>query len=305
MRFRLALMALTLLAAPAAADMSQSTSSVKTVPEDTRLPGHEPDTYRFGQPYNAVRGTSPAQCEQVCDRDQGCAAWSYVPATFQLGPRCELKRSVGAQSFRPGAVSGIASRFHPVPEVIYSDGEPGSVSHVSSSGVRSAQATSTQNRSERSLMGGPTIVRTGASSLAGDAVIATPATRPAPAPTPLAATPLAIVRRPAPAPTPKPVPTTPPPQPLTPRVSTPAPTAPPQRAVPQFEMTPGQASTPAPAAVDGGVQFDPEGPLQTGRRPWTERTSTDPDYSIVDPDYIPGDEQATAGFLDGVGEGEE
>jgi hypothetical protein len=36
------------------------------------------------------------------------------------------------------------------------------------------------------------------------------------------------------------------------------------------------------------------------RRPWTERSNGDPEYAVQDMDFIPGDEQATAGFVTGI-----
>ena len=99
---------------------SAQTSVVKAgnvVPVSERLPGHEADTYRFGIAYKSLRGTTAGQCAAACNNDQNCAAWTLVPATFQMGPRCELKRNIGAQEYRPGAVSGVAKRYHPRTQV--------------------------------------------------------------------------------------------------------------------------------------------------------------------------------------------
>ncbi|MEL7231617.1 MAG: hypothetical protein AAGJ85_03825 [Pseudomonadota bacterium] len=60
----------------------------------------------------------------------------------------------------------------------------------------------------------------------------------------------------------------------------------------------------APATPSGGVQIDPPPPpIQPhNRTPWHKRTGAEPDYSVSDLDIIPGDEEATAGFVGGVPE---
>lgn len=82
-------------------------------PEDGTA-GHETDTYRYGYTYISERATTPAACEARCTSETSCNSWSTIPATFEIGPRCELKRNIGKAAFRPGAVSGVAVRFQPV-----------------------------------------------------------------------------------------------------------------------------------------------------------------------------------------------
>lgn len=55
----------------------------------------EANTYRYAQPYRSERGTSPESCAHICSSDTACAAWTLTPATFQIGPLCELKRTPG------------------------------------------------------------------------------------------------------------------------------------------------------------------------------------------------------------------
>lgn len=321
MRILSALAAIAIIASPAFADHAKVTKRA-TVPVDTRLPAHEPDTYRFGYPYNILRGTSPGQCEQMCNRDQSCAAWSFVPATFQVGPRCELKRSVGSQINRPGAVSGIAIKFHPVPQrsvqapaaqtsvrQTYRPAPQAAPRPVQTTRIMSApQPAPAQPYQMKELMGGPTTVRSGQDT--PGRITRAPAPQPAPVaaptvyagPRPLTQMPNAVTRRPAA------------PQPAQP-ATRPAP--PPARPVPQFQMVPEDEMAPAPAPVQatapvataptstGGVAISPAAPIQNRRKPWTERSNGDPDYSVGDSGFIPGDEEATAGFVDGLPEANE
>ena len=97
MRIVLPVFAVALFAAPALA--------VKPTPEaPDALAGApivaEENTYRFGYPYRSERGTTVDACALACNRDASCAAWSLTPATFKIGPRCELKRAPGAASYR-------------------------------------------------------------------------------------------------------------------------------------------------------------------------------------------------------------
>jgi hypothetical protein len=48
------------------------------------------------------------------------------------------------------------------------------------------------------------------------------------------------------------------------------------------------------------VQIYPPPPPIQPRTPGTARTHDDVIYSVVDMDFIPGDEEATAGYLDGA-----
>lgn len=71
----------------------------------------EANTYRYAQPYRSERGTSAEACAHMCSSDNVCAAWTLTPASFQTGPRCELKRTPGRTSYRPGAVSGLSAKL--------------------------------------------------------------------------------------------------------------------------------------------------------------------------------------------------
>lgn len=314
------------------------TQTVKTgaiVSQDNRLPGHEPDTYRFGIAYLSTRGTTPGQCEAACNRDTDrCAAWSLVPASFQMGPRCELKRNIGAQEYRPGAVSGIALRFQPrgpqlqeafdrrtvvpAPREVYRPApmsaprplaptvtprpqtlvRPAPTMQPSPRPVMTSPAPGGQE-----LLGGPQPVQPTAA--AHPAPVQRPAPVQGPATAPQQERPPQFQMRPAPT-TPTPAAATPQPQPR----SNPAPTrqAQPQprstqAPAPQAQPQPRPAAT-APSTSSGGVQIDPPPPqIQPRNRvPWHQRTADTPDYSVSEMDLIPGDAEATAGFIGGVPE---
>ena len=98
MRVLPVLLAAAVFAAPALAE--KPTPDAKVTVED--------NTYRFGDLYRSERGTTVEACAQMCTQESSCASWSLVPATFSLGPRCELKRNPGVASHRPGAVSGMS-----------------------------------------------------------------------------------------------------------------------------------------------------------------------------------------------------
>lgn len=370
-RFAGTFAALALFASPALGD-DYTVTKKRVVPADNRLPGHEPDTYRFGLPYNTMRGSTPGQCEVLCNRDDSCAAWSLVPATFQTGPRCELKRSIGSAEYRPGAVSGIAVKYQPsspVRQQSYS--QP---ARVTSSGQRiiAPQPSMTYRPTKPATQtAAPRPVQPVPVTRVEPRAPIRPAPRPAPVRTPAPVTRPAPVSRPAPTIRPgepvllggpkmteaerqavrdataAPRPAATAPKPVKPAASTlqtvkqpqpvarpaqssqntrvaatprPAGPPPPTQPVPQFQMSP-QTSTPAPQpaprpaptpvtqntpaqatapSATGGVQIDPPPPQVRARRPWTERSNGDPDYSVQDMDFIPGDEEATAGFVDGL-----
>ena len=87
---------------------------LKGAPIKARTDGHAPDTYRYGLMLGIAEADDADACEQACTEASYCAAWSLIPASADAGPRCELKQSIGRAISRPGAVSGIAVRFHPV-----------------------------------------------------------------------------------------------------------------------------------------------------------------------------------------------
>lgn len=73
----------------------------------------EPDTYRAANTYDSMRSAGTQACAAACAEDRRCAAWTVTPATFRLGPRCELKTSAGQGVSRPGYVSGLSGMTQP------------------------------------------------------------------------------------------------------------------------------------------------------------------------------------------------
>lgn len=330
MRILPALAALLLLSAPAFGDNHQRTSKVANVPEDNRLPGHEPDTYRFGLPYNTYRGTTPGQCEQMCNRDDSCAAWTLAPATFSMGPRCELKRSIGSSEYRPGATSGIAFKYQPTPPrrapaytpaprevrrvapppAVRQPVQP--ITTAPRTAIRAVPRpapVATVRGSGPELRGGPTPTQRVVVPVKPAPRPVTTTTRPAPTPAPAPAARPQPVQRPMPQPQ-QTAPQSPPPGP-----------PPPTRATPQFQMQPAVpqpapspqpqptqapaiATAPSQTPTSGGVQIDPPPPAIKPRRPWTERMGSETDYSVGELEFIPGDEEATAGIVTDPAAGE-
>lgn len=98
MRVMPALLAAALFVAPALAE--------KPVPDvDVTF---EPNTYRYGDLYQVDAGTSVEACALRCSTDSACASWSFIPESYELGSRCELKRNPGMASYRPGVASGMS-----------------------------------------------------------------------------------------------------------------------------------------------------------------------------------------------------
>lgn len=122
MRILLSSLAAALIAAPAMATkptpevLYGGPSETAAETSATQKVFVEDNTYRFAQPYRSERGTTAEACAYVCSSDRNCAAWSLTPATFQLGPRCELKQTPGTASHRPGAVSGMSTTWQMSPE---------------------------------------------------------------------------------------------------------------------------------------------------------------------------------------------
>ena len=292
----------------------------------------EENTYRFGDLYRSERGTTVEACAEMCTAERACASWSLTPATFRIGPRCELKRTPGEAVSRPGGASGMsevwqmdparhaAMRYQPsVPEsrqpaavpldqlrpspVPRTFGDPLPVREPELMGAPSAQTTVQTRTVTAQAVATPKQAQTVEVYRGpGQGVVPDYVKQPAPAKAPVpqkeparqtpkpvfkdparktpAAQPAvsnlnAVVRRhsqspqaiAAPAPAPMPAPTT-----------APAPTPKP---------VPAPGSEPAPQRV-----------------PWTERTGNTPNYSVGGSGYVPGDEDATAGFIEGLPEGE-
>lgn len=314
--------AIALLAAPAMADIGsklRTLDKVETVPATKVSPQFEADTYRFGYPYRTLRGTSPKACDIKCSEDTKCAAWSLVPATFSKGPKCELKSSVGSTEFRPGGVSGIAHRFFPKQQSLKSaikSAPPSVVNKLPPKYRPKPQAPRPQIiLREPKLLGGPSssearpqrVTRvappSGSTNVTINSVgapIRTPAplqpvqpVKPAPRPAetviridPKQQAPAAVpFARPVPKnqPAPRPVP-----------VTAPAP-APRPAPAPQTRVPTGEPS-------QSGVAIYPPPPPIQPRKPWTERKPGEASYSVQSLDVLPGDEEATAGFVNGVPE---
>lgn len=317
MRLVSALLAATLLTAPA---LAAPTAEEKS-------PAYEVNTYRFGYPYRSERGTTAEACEQMCNRDGSCAVWSLTPATFKVGPRCELKRAVGSATARPGAISGVANRFQPDPirtgpmqytgQAVPDSRQPPPrpAGQVPPSPLPPGWTPVEPEQSD--LMGGPeqsvSVVKRPrpATTLAvrgpAQGTVPSDVKQPAPVtfatPTRLAPKPVAsagsqpretysaVLKRPSTR--------------SVPAAQTPPGPPPPVTAVPQFEIVPAdrgpapdvETVATAPLTSPGGVQIEPAAPIRK-RVPWTERDTTSPDYSVGEAGYIPGDEDASAGFVD-------
>ena len=343
---------------------------------------YEADTYRFGTTYRSERGTSIEDCAMQCSADGACVSWSLTPATFRMGPRCELKASPGQASHRPGAASGMAEFWQMDPsrhaEVRYLTPVPASrqpaavpIDQLRPSPVPRVFGDPPPVR-EPELMGGP---ETRISAVTRPAPNPAPARTASPAPTPLPTPapapaladaqpdvifvaprtvsapsvtqvaaapknlapnpsqpvitqvavapaqpdmatkqPVEVLRGPRQGEAPKYVkqPAPPEPHPLygVPAQSEKAPSArmvfkdPSLKTAPAISTTADynavlkrESQAPKPQQVAAPAQ-----PLPAPRAPWTERDGTDPDYSVGGTDYIPGDEDATAGFVDGVPE---
>lgn len=114
-------LAATLLTAPAA--IAGPDEELKGAAVPARMDGHQPDSYRYGQLLRVDPAADPEACEQACTDTSGCMSWSLVTLAPDTPARCELKRNIGNAISRPGAVSGIATRFHPIAIPLPGDAE--------------------------------------------------------------------------------------------------------------------------------------------------------------------------------------
>lgn len=282
MRAWSAFLALTLLAAPAFAAPSSDESKIAV----------EADTYRFGDLYRSERATTVEACAQMCSADTGCASWSVTPATFRIGPRCELKRTPGKASHRPGAISGMSAFWQMDPsrhgEMRYQPSVPESrqPAAVPLDQLRPSPVPRVFGdplpKTEPELLGGP--------APQVSAVMQAPAQ------------PVEVARAPGMGEVPnyvkQPVPTEPHPlykEPVRRRAQTP----------PQGDLNAVQKPQ-AQQAVVTRPQIEarppaPPAPQAAARVPWTEREGAVPNYSVGS-GFIPGDEDATAGYVEGVPE---
>lgn len=83
-------------------------------PPEADTAGHQPNTYRYGYVYASEGVTTPTACEARCNSDTACSSWSTTPTAPDTDLRCDLKRNIGRATYRPGAVSGVASKYQPV-----------------------------------------------------------------------------------------------------------------------------------------------------------------------------------------------
>lgn len=326
---------------------------------------YEADTYRFGTTYRSERGTSIEDCAMLCSRDGNCTSWSLTPATFRMGPRCELKTSPGTASHRPGAASGMSEAWQmdpdrhaelryqtrvpegrqpvavpldqlrpsPVPRVF---GDPPPVREPELMGGPETRVSAVMRPAPAPVREQPDIIIVPPQIVAAPTVteIAAAPKRLAPAPKPVITQvavaptptetapkqPVAVLRGPRVGETPKyvkqPVPAEPHPLYGTPARGEQAPSA---RLVfkdPSLTKAPSVAPEPAistTADYNAVLRRESQAPkaqpaaapaqaLPAPRAPWTDRDGTAPDYSVGGSDFIPGDEDATAGFVDGVPE---
>lgn len=82
-------------------------------PPEADTAGHQPNTYRYGYVYASEGVTTPTACEASCNSDTACSSWSTTPTAQDTDLRCDLKRNIGKATYRPGAVSGVASKYQP------------------------------------------------------------------------------------------------------------------------------------------------------------------------------------------------
>lgn len=331
MRVLPALIAMTVFAAPAFAEKPAAKTEIT----------FQENTYRFGDLYRSERGSTVEACAQMCTRDSGCASWSLTPATFRIGPRCELKASPGEAITRPGAASGMSEVWQMDParhaNMRYQPSVPASrqpaavpLDQLRPSPVPRMFGDPLPAR-EPELLGAPTAqvsaVRRTVKAVSpvpkqtvevyrgpGEGKVPEYVKQPAPpqakpisnvlvreAPQPVAQPVSQVPAQKTPQPSPQPAV-----QPVfkdpARKAATPTPVAGPLNAVVKrkSQVAPVSVSAPSPAAPSPqpALVSQPE-PL---RVPWTERDGTTPNYSVGGSGYVPGDEDATAGFVEGAPE---
>ncbi|MEL6692221.1 MAG: hypothetical protein AAFQ12_04210 [Pseudomonadota bacterium] len=288
----------------------------------------EDDTYRFGDLYRSERGTTVEACAQMCTADSACASWSLTPATFRLGPRCELKRTPGEAISRPGAASGMSEfwqmdparhtpmryqlsvpesrqpaavpldqlRPSPVPRTF---GDPPPIREPELMGAPTAQTTVQTQTIAASTAPAPKQTRTVEVYRGpGEGVVPdyvkqpAPVQAPAPQKAPVRETPKPVFKDPARK--------TPVAQPAVSNLNA---VVRRRNQTPQAVAAPAPQPAPAPTPTSEPIPAPLNEPAPQ-RVPWTERTGNTPNYSVGGSGYVPGDEDATAGFVEGLPEGE-
>jgi len=108
MRLVPALLIAACVALPSLADSPDSKPVAKA--ETEHVPGQEPGVYRYGATYSYNFMDSAAACQNACNEETACFAWSYVEGLSESNSRCELKRSGGRVERNALATSGISKR---------------------------------------------------------------------------------------------------------------------------------------------------------------------------------------------------
>lgn len=220
--------------------------------------------------YYSQRGTSPAACEAKCAEDPNCAGWTLSLPTFRMGPRCELKQAAGS---RPALSAPSPRRVEtPLPAPMK---EPVNISQSAKTPpVAAAPPQPEPVEPKRPIPAPP---RRSEPTAPTQPANVQPRTKP-PAPPPLIARPSVVeaplARReaasiPAPAPTP----------------------------------IPEQDKPPLPS-LGGRVDLAPLPALGQDDRPPLprRRLNEGAGYSVQNLEQLPGDREATAGFIDSVSE---
>ncbi|MEL7109361.1 MAG: PAN domain-containing protein [Pseudomonadota bacterium] len=315
---------------------------------------YETNTYRFGEILRSERGTTIEDCAMMCSQDRACMSWTLVPATFRMGPRCELKTSPGVASHRPGAASGMSEMWQMDAgrhaEMRYQPrafGEPLPEREPELMGAPTAP-TSAEIQTPAPAAPAPVQARVAPANRvdtpppAAPIIMAAPA-RPTPPPAapapiqtaavPVAPTPIAkpdvisietaapkplsevvVARGPAagatpryvkqPAPAPESAPAEPHPLYRAPkRVAAPTNSKLVFKDPSRDQVAPDQPVADYNAVLKRESQSAPtpqtvSTPAEPVRLPWTERDTAAPDYSVGGGEFIPGDEDASAGLVD-------
>ena len=72
------------------------------------LSGIDQNAYRHGATYRTLHDLDVRACQQSCNEDGACLAWSHVQGDSDTAAHCELKRGFGKREKNPRAVSGTS-----------------------------------------------------------------------------------------------------------------------------------------------------------------------------------------------------
>lgn len=242
---------------------------------------------------SSQRGTTPDACKALCEADRRCTSWTLTEPTFRIGPRCQLTMSArlepatSATPVRPARPEPMANSAARSPEQLRPTqpvAEP--APPVSPTKAVSPDALQTPAPQASVAAAAPEeSVRPTASSQSQIAAPSRSNARPALSAQNVPAPPPMIARR-----QPKPASTTPPaPQPA---AHSPAPAT--------NSVAPGSVSNeglkPLPGAPRVSTGADERPPLPRRRLQQT------PSYSVQSLERLPGDYDATAGYVDPTSE---